>query len=63
LVLSTPLVEEVVFAWDGEMYERSKNAARQISPLVKAGAIRLPKGEDPDKLGEEFVKGQEVWWV
>ena len=56
-------VDEVVFAWDADSYAMNAAAARNLAPLVKAGYVRLPDGEDPDSLGAEGVMGLEVKWA
>jgi len=57
-------IDEVVFAWDADSYAMNVAAARSLAPLVRrAGAVRLPDGEDPDSLGAEGVLGLEVAWA
>ena len=63
LLLDSGCVQEVVMAWDGDSYGLSLAAAREMAPLVRAGAVRLPDGEDPDSLGREKIIGLEVRWV
>lgn len=58
-----PAVREVVFAWDGDSWEMAKGAARRLAPVKRAGAVKLPEGLDPDKLGEERLKNLEIWWA
>lgn len=62
LLLNDPYVEEVVFAWDGDSYDRSLAAARELAPLVRAGAVRLP-GKDPDELGGDLVRSLPIRWA
>jgi len=56
-----PAPAAVIIAWDWDSWHKAKEAARQLAPLVRAGAVRLPEGEDPDSLGAEAVRNLEVW--
>ena len=56
-------VDEVVFAWDSDSYAMNVAAARNLAPLVRAGSVRLPDGEDPDSLGAEGIMDLEVKWA
>ena len=56
-------LDEIVVAWDADSYEMGLAAAREIAPLVRAGCVRLPEGEDPDSLGRDAVLALEVQWA
>jgi len=63
LLLAEDRAEEVVFAWDGDSYSLALAAARELAPMVRAGVMRLPDGEDPDSLGRERIIGMDVRWA
>ena len=52
-----------MFAWDGDSYDLSLAAAREMAPLVRAGAVRLPDGADPDSMGRDAVLALQVQWA
>ena len=57
------LAREVVFAWDGDKAAEAEKAAKRLAPLMRAGSVRLPEGEDPDSLGGDAVRALEVRWA
>ena len=63
LLLSFYDTGEIVIAWDADSYNLSMAAARSLAPFVRAGAVRLPDGEDPDSLGRERIMELEVRWA
>ena len=56
-------IREVVFAWDSDSWTMNVAAARGLAPLVRAGSVRLPDGEDPDSMGAAGVLDLEVKWA
>jgi len=62
-IINEPWVREVVLAWDADSYELGKAAARRMSPVVRAGVVRLPTGEDPDSLGPWSLLELPIEWV
>jgi len=63
LIFCRPALREVVLARDWDSWLKAKNAARHLAPVLKAGAVRLPEGQDPDSLGNNKVRKLEVWWA
>ena len=63
LLLACDNIVEVVVAWDGDSYGLAVEAARELAPLIRAGVVRLPDGEDPDSLGRERIMELDVRWA
>ena len=62
-IINDPWVHEAVIAWDADSYELGKTAARQLSPVMRAGVVKLPVGEDPDSLGRDALYELPIEWV
>ena len=59
-----PLVQDVVFCWDADSYEKSLRAAYSLAPIMnRVGVVRLPEGEDPDSLGGPEIRNLPIRWV
>jgi len=47
-------LKELIFAWDGDAYWKARKQASYFSPYIKTvKTLCLPKGEDPDSLGNK----------
>lgn len=55
--------DEIVFAWDGDSFAFSLRAAEELAPIIRAGAVQLPDGMDPDRAGAETVRSLPVRWI